>query len=642
MNTYNYIFKFIYRGEIVPHEGWKIHISSTVNHKKSVLRIVSQICLDYNVSFKYIKTNYAFRKNISEYEKPWSLGKYITIYPESPEKAHTLMEVLAAALKHKRGPNIISDFKYKNTNNIFFRYGINTVNNKSDSTQFILHGPNNESEKDVPRLSPYVPGWITVPHDWISKSNDSLLIKKYSPYEIMSQKSTGNIYRGRDKDNNEVIIKEAKMGTLKHGIFSTFLMRENEWRNFTNGEYFPRRIDKLTEGSSVFYVYEYVRGQTLDEFLSENSFLVDSKSSKTVYLKIRGILNKISKIIIDLHCQSKNNIDIHANNFIIDAEENVYIIDLETINYPTYDIRSSGYWTKEMSEMSSTQKDISRFYLLVIYALSRQNFFLNTISLADIQKITYNYLVNIFDSNTLKELIILDYRIKDIGDIILRLNNLLFKGYTFYSYPITSPSLTVLETFEALKYHIRRNEIPVIGVQGIARKIIQLDIRKPKDLKKYKEIVVYLQSLIVTKHGMSFLAESDKTHVVNPYVSRGIAGLLLAMSTIKKELIPKFIVKVAYSVAIPYAKSSDYDHGLLGIADSVLSIAEKLNDDLLFGHGLKMLKTCRMVVVTGNKENFIPVMPSNVEPKNTMVSPATALKIIEDKWKINYDQNSKK
>lgn len=55
-----------------------------------------------------------------------------------------------------------------------------------------------------------------------------------------------------------------------------------------------------------------------------------------------------------------------------------------------------------------------------------------------------------------------------------------------------------------------------------------------------------------------------------------------------------------------------------------------------------MLKTCRMVVVTGNKENFIPVMPSNVEPKNTMVSPANALKIIEDKWKINYDQNSKK
>lgn len=642
MITYNAIFKFIYRGNKIPHEGWKIHISSSIRYRKRVLRVVSRVCFDHNVSFKYIKSNYEFRKNISEYEKPWSLGKYITIYPDSPKKARDLMEILSVYLKNTEGPNIISDFKYKDSNNIFFRYGINTVNDKSDPTQFTLHGPNNESEQDIPHLSPYVPSWITVPQEWIVRNDDSLLIKKYNPYEIMSQKSTGNVYRGRDKNNNEVIIKEARLGTLKHGMFSTFFMRENEWINCDGREYLPKRIEKLKEGSSMFYVYQYVSGQTLDDFLSKNSFMLHSTNSKKVYLKILEVLNKISKIIIDLHDSNKNNIDIHANNFIIDNKENVYIIDLETINYLNYDIHSFGYWTKEMSEMSTKQKDVARFYLLIIYALSRQNVYLKMTSLYAVKKITYNYLVNIFDNSTLKELIDLDYSKQDISDIICKLNNLSFKGYVFERHSINSPSLTVLETFEKLKYQIKHNETPVIGVQGIASEIINLDIRKSKDMKKYEEIVIYLKSLIVTKSNLKFFRESKNTDVINPYVSRGIAGLLLAISTLQKELIPDFIVNVAYSVAIPYAKSSDYDHGLLGIADAVLSIAEKVNDDLLFGRGIKILDTCRMNVVEMNHKHFIPVMPSNIDPNNNIINPVLALKVIEDKWRDSYDQNFKK
>lgn len=108
------------------------------------------------------------------------------------------------------------------------------------------------------------------------------------------------------------------------------------------------------------------------------------------------------------------------------------------------------------------------------------------------------------------------------------------------------------------------------------------------------------------------------------------------MTTVPKELIPSYIVSTACSAAIPYAKSSDYDHGLLGIGDAVLSIATTIDDELLFVRSLRMLEACRFTQL----KKFFSVLKSNLEPCNTLVDPLLALNIIENKWGKHYETNS--
>lgn len=112
-----------------------------------------------------------------------------------------------------------------------------------------------------------------------------------------------------------------------------------------------------------------------------------------------------------------------------------------------------------------------------------------------------------------------------------------------------------------------------------------------------------------------------------------------SMTTVPKELIPSYIISTSYSVVIPYAKSSDYDHGLLGIADAVLSIAAIIDDELLFGRGLRMLEACRFSIINTTEKTFIPVLKSNLELCNTLVDPLLALNIIENKWGKHYETN---
>ncbi|MCM0598445.1 class III lanthionine synthetase LanKC N-terminal domain-containing protein [Periweissella fabalis] len=603
-----------------------------------MLNIVSQVCFENKISFKYIKSNYEFRKNISEEESPSSLGKYITIYPESENNAFYIMDTLKILLKDTDGPYIISDFKYKNANNIFFRYGINTVSDITDFSQFTLYGPNGQEEQDIPHLSPYIPTWINIPKGWVSENEYSLLIDKYEPYEILSQNSTGNIYIGKD-NNNKVIIKEAKLGTLKNGGFDTFSMRQNEWENMNSAAYFPKKIEKIIEISSVFYIYEYIDGITFDTFLSKNNFMLHTNKSKIIFDNVKDILDRIFNIIIMLHSDGKTNIDIHARNFMIDKSGNVFIIDAETINYKTYDIRSTGFWYESMKQMSVYQKDTVRLYLLVIYALGRQNYFLDMVSFFDIQKITYRYLSSILNIEELKYLTKLDQYQMTVKDIKSNVSSLKFKGYTFKRCKTFEPKFDVHKTFEMLNYNVKKNNIPCIGIQGIASEIMQINIIKKYDKNKYEKILNYLRSLIFINDGLIFLIESEIKQIINPYVSRGIAGLLLSMTTVPKELIPSYIISTAYSVAIPYAKSSDYDHGLLGIADAVLSIAAIIDDELLFGRGLRMLEACRFSIINTTEKTFIPVLKSNLELCNTLVDPLLALNIIENKWGKHYETN---
>lgn len=635
--VYQGIFKYINRDSIVPTQGWKIHVSSSLKDKKYILNVVSKICMQENIPFKYIKNFHAFKKNISNIERPWALGKYITIYTNSEKQADYVMKLLSKLLINTTGPKIISDFPFKNSKNIFFRYGINIVKNKNDINEFFLHGPNGEVEKDTPKMSPSVPNWVKIPSNWESDNPKSILLEKYSPYAIINQSATGNIYLAKNLSEKKVIIKEAKHWTLRDLTFDNLKLRENEWNNSFKLNNSLNRIEKITENSSTFFIYDYIDGIDFQSYLSKNNFMINTPFSKKVFSDYKQIMLKIIDIVDSLHKRQMFNIDIHAKNFLIDNDMNVFLVDLETINFKHYSIRSSGFWITDMQDMPFNTSDLIRLYLLIIYSISRQNILLNQISLKDVQTITYKLVGNVLEKKTLKKLLFLSLNNITITKLKKYTSDLSFLGYKFQiKKNIYPPNLSTKETLSLLNIsNINKNDS--IGLLGLAGEILSLNFENTDDVKKYNNIISNIRSLLVNKEGLTYAFSSTSNRIIDPYILNGIAGLLLALSTVPVNKLPNFTLKLAHSIAIPFSKYGDYANGLLGIADAILSIAFVLNDTYLFNKGLKILSASEYFVFNIAGEKFIPIPNKNnmqYYEKHSLINTFLSIQL---KWRRNLD-----
>ncbi|WP_349551433.1 hypothetical protein [Leuconostoc pseudomesenteroides] len=637
--VYQGIFKYINRDSIIPKQGWKIHISASIQDKKNILNIVSRICMQENVPFKYIKNFYSFKKNISNYERPWELGKYITIYPNSEEQAGYLMEKLYKLLIDTNGPKIISDFSFKNSNNISFRYGINTVKNKKDPNEFFLHGPNGEVERDTPKMTPGVPIWVKMPSGWLSDNKKSVLLEKYSPYAIVRQSATGNIYLAKNWSGKKVIVKEAKHWTLRDLFFDNLQLRENEWNNSSKSDHSLNPIEKITENFSTFFIYDYIDGIDLQSYLSKNNFMINTPNSRKVFSVYQKILLKIINIVDSLHKNKMFNIDIHAKNFMIDDNMDVFLVDLETINFKHYSIRSTGFWIKDMQNKTSEKADVIRLYFLIIYSISRQNILLNQVSLLDVQNITYKLVANVLDKNTLKSLVFVSLNNVGISSLKSGISNLSFLGYNFQiKQNIYHPNLSTKDTISMLEIS-KTNKNDSIGLAGLAGEILLLNFQNVNDVQKYNNIISKVRSLLINKEGNIYVLSSEQNKIVDPYIMNGVAGLLLALSTVPIDQVPDFTLKIAHSIAIPFSKYGDYANGLLGIADSILSIAFKLNDTYLFNKGLKMLNTSEYFIFNIKGKKFMPIPNPDNKKYYEKKSSLDIFIAIKMKWRQNLDHS---
>lgn len=78
------------------------------------------------MSFKYISNLENLLNNLSGKSSIWSSGKFITIYPESLSSFKEIITQLYSlkAFQLKKGITISSDRRYKDSNILFYRYGI--------------------------------------------------------------------------------------------------------------------------------------------------------------------------------------------------------------------------------------------------------------------------------------------------------------------------------------------------------------------------------------------------------------------------------------------------------------------------------------------------------------------------------------
>ena len=110
-------------GVPIPPQGWKIHISSTLDNAQKTLDIVSKILISRNTHFKFVMSSWDLFVKNSKYGDRSASGKFITIYPATIYLFFTLLDELDKALSGlENGAYILNDNRWF-FGNVYFRYG---------------------------------------------------------------------------------------------------------------------------------------------------------------------------------------------------------------------------------------------------------------------------------------------------------------------------------------------------------------------------------------------------------------------------------------------------------------------------------------------------------------------------------------
>src|SRR5579862_6328862 len=152
---------------MVPAQGWKIHVSATVSDARETLnRVLSVLVHRQDTNFKFALDSYLLSLLNGKNWSRGGSGKFITVYPKDNHCFLELIEELHKATLGRRGPYILSDRQYQDNSVVFYRYGgmlprhiLNITGNKVP----LLTGSDGTDVPDRRLPFPVTPDWVDVP-----------------------------------------------------------------------------------------------------------------------------------------------------------------------------------------------------------------------------------------------------------------------------------------------------------------------------------------------------------------------------------------------------------------------------------------------------------------------------------------------
>jgi serine/threonine protein kinase len=330
---------------VVPQQGWKIHVSATPLNAKEILERVS------SVLFRRADTNFKFVVDLSVLflinSKNWSRsgsGKFITIYPADNARFLEVIEELYQATTGIEGPYILSDHRYKDSRVVFYRYGgmrLHTVLNITGERMPVLIGPGGTEFPDQRAAYPTTPSWAEPPLP-LNESNfgNDLCLKqdRYRIDSVLVFSNAGGVYRALDRHTgNTVVIKEARPCINSFDEHDAVQLLKKEHRLLQAIEHTgiaPRPLDLFQEWEHWFLVQEFVDGTSMGAHAAESSILLRTRPSPDSYQQwyetFRSLCLDLIRIVDVLHQHNIIFSDLSTSNLIVlSGSAKLKIVDFE-------------------------------------------------------------------------------------------------------------------------------------------------------------------------------------------------------------------------------------------------------------------------------------------------------------------------
>lgn len=397
LNNYSSDDFITYRGEFWtyinfnqenPIQGWKIHISATIENYLTVFDLVTNYCINNKIDFKYVKDVRSLRLSQDKSYSRESSGKFIVIYPKY-NIIHNVLSDLYDILRGFKGQYILSDKRFKDSQCIYYRYGeilpIYQLNDRGIKETFILNDKNELcKDKRLPYF--YLPSWV---EELIDESENyekkSILLSKYKITSAINFSATGGIYVG-ENNGVEYIIKESRAFTGLDGVnqysIDRLINEKNILQDIEDIGTSPRVIEYIEDWENSYLVIEKIKGNTFNDYIFRNNPLIkgniSNSKSENYYKSIEIIYLNYLKSIREIHRQNIVLLDVSPHNIIITDENlNIKIIDLECATYlkspKVTGIETPGFRNYFETKNDLVQEDIYKIGNILLYSLVPMN-----------------------------------------------------------------------------------------------------------------------------------------------------------------------------------------------------------------------------------------------------------------------------
>jgi hypothetical protein len=319
-------------GAITPEQGWKIHVSATLDNAETILGIVAEYCFAAKVTFKHLRSRGILLANNAKYAQRSGSGKLITIYPADDAHFAELLGDLASRLEGFSGPYVLSDLRYAD-GPLYVRYGgfAERWVEHEGARVLALRGPDGELVPDERAPTFKVPSWVELPaclepHLAARRSGDPAQF----PYRVSSSlhfSNGGGVYRAaRRDDGREVVLKEARphAGLDRDGVDAVArLVREHDILRRLDGiDGVPTAHELITVWEHSFLAMREMTGMALGPWLARNYPLTrhttDEESLAVFTARATGIVAAVERLLEEVHARGVVFGDLHSMNILID------------------------------------------------------------------------------------------------------------------------------------------------------------------------------------------------------------------------------------------------------------------------------------------------------------------------------------
>lgn len=252
-------------------QGWKLHVSATIQSAAQVFSRIESILAEGGVPFKMPRDLQHLLLINSGAEGFSQIGKFITVYPHSVEEAVALAEKLHRSTRGLAGPRVPFDLLYKPRSLVHYRYG-SFRGTRSKPAGFI-RAPDGKLIRDRRAPKSAMPLWLEDPFPKSRRSRPFLdpIGRDYLVFTAKSQRGKGGVYEAIDLSVNPpraVIIKEGRRHgeTDRDGKDARQRLR-HEGRVLRalrlSGLPVPEVLQEFVQGGNRYLVLEFLPGNPL-------------------------------------------------------------------------------------------------------------------------------------------------------------------------------------------------------------------------------------------------------------------------------------------------------------------------------------------------------------------------------------------
>jgi len=324
------------RGEEVPEQGWKLHVSATAESAGDVLRRVLPVLVETRCAFKLAGSAFAV-DCLNEGEGGLSqIGKFVTVYPQDDEQAVRLAVALDAATRDLAGPRVPSDRPLRPGSLVHYRYGGFTERLAYTSSGDAVPTIRSDDGSWVPdpRQERYdKPAWVEDPFEaaGVAAGEPSRAVAgRYLLVAAIHRSPRGTTHVAVDLEELEtVVVKQAGRDARAMpglGDARDQLRWEAEvLRRLAPDPRFPRVVDLVEHGVDLFLVQERLEGETLGRMVA--GLAVSGRLCTRTQLIAWG--RELAAAIGHLHAAGLVFRDLSPGNVIVGPDARLRLIDFE-------------------------------------------------------------------------------------------------------------------------------------------------------------------------------------------------------------------------------------------------------------------------------------------------------------------------